>query len=89
MSAIWSALLTELDDETLDVLAARLAHRIVRDDSSGDVGYLTPSTAARYLGVSRKRVYDLRSMGALEPDGYDGRTPLYSRATLDAYVRAA
>jgi hypothetical protein len=51
-------------------------------------GYLRPDGAADYLGLSRKRVHDLTSMGALVPDGRDGRTPLYTRATLDAYVRS-
>jgi hypothetical protein len=53
----------------------------------GAVGYYAPDAAARYLGVKRKRIYDLKSMRVLVPDGYDGRTPLFTRATLDAYVR--
>lgn len=36
--------------------------------------------------MTRKRIYDLTSMRAIEPDGRDGRTPLYTRATLDAYA---
>lgn len=58
-------------------------------DAAPDDGYLTPSGAAAYLGVKAKRVYDLKSMGAIKPDGHDGRTPLFTRATLDAYVRSA
>lgn len=50
-------------------------------------GYLNPEAAAEYLGVKRKRVYDLKSMGALVPDGFDGRTPLFTRETIDNYVR--
>lgn len=79
------AIVAELDDQALDELAARLAPRLARADEPRD-GYLAPEAAAAYLGLSRKRVYDLKSSGALEPDGYDGRTPLWSRATLDAYV---
>lgn len=48
--------------------------------------YLAPAAAADYLGVSPKRIYDLKSMQAIEPDGYDGRTSLFRRSTLDAYV---
>lgn len=50
---------------------------------------MAPGDAARYLGVSRKRIYDLTGSRALEPDGRDGRTPLFRRGTLDAYVRRA
>jgi excisionase family DNA binding protein len=50
---------------------------------------MTPADAARYLGLTRKRIYDLTSMRALEPDGRDGRTPLFRRETLEAYVRRA
>ena len=39
--------------------------------------WMPPSQAAAYLGVPRRRIYDLKSMGALEPDGYDGSTPLF------------
>jgi hypothetical protein len=90
MSAVVRALLAELDDAALDELARLLAPRLVavQTDRSAE-GYLAPAAAAEYLGVSRKRIYSLRSSGALEPDGYDGRTPLWSRATLDAYVRRA
>lgn len=49
-------------------------------------GFLTAQGAADYLGVSRKRVHDLTSMRAIVPDGYDGRTPLYTRMSLDNYV---
>ena len=51
-------------------------------------GYLTPQGAAEYLGVKRKRIYDLTSARQLVPDGRDGRTPLYRRSTLDRYARA-
>lgn len=51
-------------------------------------GYLDPAGAARYLGLKRKRIYDLKSARVLEPDGHDGRTPLFKRETLDNYVRS-
>ena len=95
MNALVSALLTELDDDALDALAERLAPRLVgrigrRLEPEVDADrWMTTADAARYLGLTRKRVYDLTSMRALEPDGRDGRTPLFRRDTLDAYVRRA
>jgi hypothetical protein len=75
-----------LADEVAQRVLARLADR--RQDSGGDDGFLNPVAAARYLGVTRKRIYDLKSMGAIEPDGYDGRTPLFTRQALDRYARS-
>jgi len=83
-----------LSDEELRRLAEALAPLLLDRLGAGqeqrepvDDGYLTPDAAARYLSVSRKRIYDLTSMRALMPDGRDGRTPLFTRETLDAYVR--
>jgi hypothetical protein len=52
-------------------------------------GYLNPEAAGRYICVSRRRIHELTSAGLLTPDGYDGRTPLYRRQTLDEYVTRA
>jgi hypothetical protein len=89
------ALLAELrsDPEALAELRAALdaltpASRPTGDDGRDD-GYLAPAAAARYLGISRKRVYDLTSCRAIVPDGRDGRTPLFLRATLDSYARSS
>lgn len=82
-----------LSDEELrrlaEALAPLLLDRLGADQEQRELadGYLTPDAAAGYLGVSRKRIYDLTSMRALVPDGRDGRTPLFTRETLDAYVR--
>ena len=84
-----------LSDEELRRLAEALAPLLLDRLGAGQeqrepaAGYLTPEAAARYLGVSRKRVYDLTSMRVLAPDGRDGRTPLFTRETLDTYVRNA
>jgi len=78
--------LRRLAEALAPMLAQRLAHR---EPAPTSKGYLAPDAAARYLGVSRKRIYDLTSMRVLVPDGRDGRTPLFTRATLDAYVRRA
>jgi len=90
VSDLAAALLDALDAEALDRLADQLAPRPgdrLAGASEGDAGYLAPEAAAGYLGVTRKRIYDLTSMRAIEPDGRDGRTPLYTRATLDAYAK--
>jgi hypothetical protein len=91
-----TALIAALDDDALDALAGLLAPRLrLRLEADGQPsreqidGYLRPGAAARYIGAkSAKRIYDLKSAGALEPDGYDGRAPLFLRETLDAYVRS-
>lgn len=76
---------SSLSDEIVARVVAELRER---DGSRREDGYLAPEGAAAYMGVSRKRVHDLTSMGALVPDGRDGRTPLFTRETLDAYVRS-
>jgi len=83
-----------LSDEELrrlaEALAPILVHRLGQQEQAPtSEGYLAPDAAARYLGVSRKRIYDLTSMHVLVPDGRDGPTPLFTRATLDAYVLRA
>lgn len=81
-----------LDDAALRRLARALAPAVAEllaaeDREPAQDRWLTAADAARHLGVSKKRVHDLTSMGALVPDGRDGRTPLYLRVTLDAYAR--
>ena len=73
-----------------EALAPLLLDRLGVDQERQEIvddGYLAPDAAATYLGVSRKRIYDLTSMRVLVPDGRDGRTPLFTRETLDAYAR--
>lgn len=80
----------QVDDRFVDRLANAIADRIagrLPSQRSDDDGYLTPAAAARYMGVTRKRIHDLASSRRLIPDGHDGRTPLYRRKTLDTYVR--
>ncbi len=87
------ALVAALEDEeaALDRLAKLLGPRLSRgvQTVAPAAQYLAPAAAAEYMGVSRKRIYDLTSTGALVPDGRDGRTPLFTRETLDAYVRGS
>ena len=87
VSDLATVLLAELDDDALDALAERLAPRLAGRLAPAEDRWLTAADAGHYLGVTRKRIYDLASMRAIEPDGRDGRTPLYRRETLDAYAR--
>ena len=85
-----TAIVSGLDEAALDLLAERLGPRLEsrpRDTAPTEDRWMAPAAAADYLGVKPKRIYDLKSARAIEPDGYDGRTPLYTRATLDAYAR--
>jgi hypothetical protein len=65
-----------------EVLVARIAGRL----GPVDDGFLDAEGAARYLSTSRQRIHELTSARTLKPDGYDGRRPLYRRASLDRYV---
>jgi hypothetical protein len=67
--------------------AQRVADQIAEAERNAYEGYLPPIAAAHYLGVSRQRIHQLTSARILRPDGRDGRTPLFTRQTLDTYVR--
>ena len=72
-----------------DAISDRLAKRLSEstDSHPHELGWLNPAGAAEYLGISRRRVYDLKSSGRLPPDGHDGRIPLWRRESLDGYAR--
>jgi hypothetical protein len=80
------------DDRFVEALAAavaaQIADRLHGGAAEGD-GYLNPEAAGHYICASRRRIHELTSAGLLAPDGYDGRTPLYRRQTLDEYVTKA
>jgi hypothetical protein len=91
VSDLAGALLAAFDDADLAALAERLRPWLAPEletPTSECSEWLAPAAAAEYLGVTRKRIYDLTSSRQLEPDGRDGRTPLYLRSTLDHYARA-
>jgi hypothetical protein len=69
-----------------ELVAVRVAERLDRDRRDEEDGYLDADGAARRLSTSRRRIHELTSGGRLRPDGYDGRRPLFRRATLDLYV---
>jgi hypothetical protein len=80
------------DERFVEALAATVAEQVVdrlNEEATEGEGYLNPEAAGRYICVSRRRVHELTSAGLLAPDGYDGRTPLYRRRTLDDYVTRA
>jgi hypothetical protein len=70
-----------------EVVAARVADHLDRGREDGEEAYLDTDGAARHLCTSRRRIHELTSAGVLRPDGYDGRRPLFRRASLDLYVR--
>jgi|GEM_PF-1820436 len=82
------------DDRFVEALAAAIAEQIAdrlheEDAEEEEEGYLNAEAAGRYMCVPRRRIHELTSAGLLAPDGYDGRTPLYRRRTLDEYVKRA
>jgi hypothetical protein len=80
------------DERFVEALAATVAEQVadrLHGTAAEGEGYLNPEAAGRYICVSRRRIHELTSAGLLTPDGYDGRTPLYRRQTLDEYVTAA
>jgi len=80
------------DDRFVEALAATVAEQVadrLHSTAAEDEGYMNPEAAGRYICVSRRRIHELTSAGLLTPDGYDGRTPLYRRRTLDEYVTKA
>lgn len=86
MSDLARALLAELDDDTLDVLAARIAPRLQAAPDPGP--WLNTDEAATYLRCSKQRIYDLKSAGHLE-SGSDNTRLLFHRDHLDAYLTTA
>jgi hypothetical protein len=77
------------DERFVEALAGAVAEQVADRLQGGaeDEGYFNPEAAGRYICVSRRRIHELTSAGLLTPDGYDGRTPLYRRGTLDRYVK--
>jgi len=81
------ALLAELDDAALDLLAERLAPRLaerLRPSSEAD-GWLNVEQSAAYLGCSPGRIYALRSAERI-PYERDGSRLLFRRSALDAWI---
>jgi excisionase family DNA binding protein len=87
MSSLAAVLLDEIDDETLGVLADRLAPLLTAhlNAREGVSPWLNAEDAACYLACSRDRLYDLVQLRKLAPSR-DGRRLLFRRVDLDAYL---
>jgi hypothetical protein len=89
-SPLADALLAELDDDALDVLAERLAPRMreSRDAGPANDGWLRGAERiASYLDAPPSRVYALHSAGRI-PTHKDGSALIARRSELDAWLRA-
>jgi excisionase family DNA binding protein len=87
MSSLAEALLRELDDEALDVLAERLAPRLAAGAPIDDRWLRGAERIAAYIDAPRSRVYALASAGRI-PVERDGSNLIARRSDLDAWVRA-
>jgi excisionase family DNA binding protein len=86
MSALATALLAELDDDTLDQLAALLAPRLATRSTPADDGWLRGAgRIAGYIDAPRSRVYALTSAKRI-PCHRDGSNLLARKSELDAWL---
>lgn len=88
MNVLAAALLTELDDETLAMLADRLAPIIASRMAAPEqpVPWLDVDGAAQHLVCPRSRIYALVSARRI-PHHRDGSRLLFRREELDDWVR--
>ncbi|HEX4307212.1 MAG TPA: hypothetical protein VHZ54_14345 [Solirubrobacterales bacterium] len=68
-----------------EIVATRVAERL-ETDRRDEEGFLDADGAARHLATTRQRIHELTSVGAIRPDGHDGRRPLFRRGSLDLYI---
>lgn len=85
-SDLAQALLEALDDDALDVLAAKLAPRLEGDPSAEDGWLRGADRIAAYIDAPRSRVYALTSAGRI-PVERDGSSLIARRSELDRWVR--
>lgn len=81
--SVVAALLAELSDADLDLLAERLAPRLAVPVADQ---WLTVTEAAEYLRCPKSRLYSLVSARRV-PFSKDGSRTLFRRSELDAWVR--
>ncbi len=86
MSALTEALLAELTDADLGVLAARLGPRITAQTPTADGWLRGAERIAEYIDAPRSRVYALTSAGRL-PVQRDGSTLIARKSELDEWIR--
>jgi hypothetical protein len=63
-----------------------VVERLLPPTRTADDGFLDAEGAARHLSTSRQRIHQLTNERRIRPDGFDGRRPLYRRASLDRYA---
>ncbi len=83
------ALIAELTDHDLDLLAERLAPRLrarFAKNEEADGWLRGADQIAEYIGAPRSRVYALTSAGRI-PVERDGSSLVARRSELDAWVR--
>ena len=84
--ALAMALIDALDDDALDLLAAKLAPRLAAPVTAD--GWLRGAVAiAAHIGCPRSRAYALVSAGRI-PVGRDGSALIARKSELDAWLRA-
>jgi hypothetical protein len=97
MSAVFSAIVAELADETpisndnldrlADLLAPRIAQRLDHRPAGDDAWLRGAPAIAAHLGCVVSRVYALSSAGRI-PVQRDGSALVARRSELDAWLRA-
>jgi excisionase family DNA binding protein len=84
-----SALALNVPPELVDALAGRVVELLAERGALGAPvtaeGWIGVDEAAAYIGKPRSRLYDLAERGALR-HGRDGRSLLFRRSDLDAYL---
>jgi excisionase family DNA binding protein len=88
MNALAAALIAELDDEALDMLATRLEPILVaRSNRVEQSSWLHVNAAAQHLACPTSRIYSLVSAKRI-PHHRDGTRLLFDRKELDTWLRA-
>jgi len=86
-ASLAAALLAELDDAALDLLADRLTSRVADRVQSSPPSWLDAPGAAKHLACPVSRVYALVSARRI-PFSKDGSRLLFDRSELDDWVRS-
>ena len=84
--SVAAAVLAELTEADLDLLAEPLGTRIAAQQANEPDGFLDVAGASEFLSCPRSRVYALVSAKRI-PHQRDGSRLLFDRAELREYVR--
>ena len=80
--AVPDALVDAIAERVVELLASRVSLAAQEPEP-----WIDAEEAAAYLSKPKSRLYDLAAEGAL-PHGRDGRSVLFRRSDLDAYLLA-